>query len=89
MKDLINWYFEKCRISTILLVGGVVWTAVAWLMLGHLAPVVYVGLHLFTTGIFAFAILRVNESSPKQQTVPVPAPVEERAPAKTSHKQTA
>ncbi len=89
MKDLINWYFDKCRISTILLLVGVTWTATAWLTLGHLAPVVYVGLHLVTTGVFAFAILRVNESSQKQQAVPVKPPLEQRTSETASHKQSA
>jgi hypothetical protein len=62
MQGLLDWYFEKCKMSTVLIVGAVAWVTSACLMLGGFAPAVYLGLHLVTTGLFSFAILRVRDS---------------------------
>lgn len=64
MQSLLSWYFEKCQISSVLIVGAIAWVTSACLLLGEFAPAVYFGLHLVTTGVFSFAILSVK-GSPK------------------------
>ncbi len=63
MQGLADWYFEKCKMSTILIVAAVAWVVAACLMLGDFAPAVYVGLHLVTTGLFSIAILRARNTT--------------------------
>lgn len=58
MKQLWNWYVEKCRLSHLLLTFSIVWVASAWILLRELTPLIYVGLHIATTGVFFFLVLR-------------------------------
>lgn len=89
MSDLIDWYFEKCRISAILLVGAVVWAVAACLMLGEFAPAAYVGLHAITTGVFTFAIMRVKQSADGDPNVAAPTSDKKPAVAPAVQKQSA
>lgn len=77
MSDLIDWYFDKCRMSVVLIVAAAIWAVAACLLLGEFAPIVYVGLHAVTTGVFTFAIMRVKQS-PDGQSPPVTPSRDER-----------
>ncbi|HSG69773.1 MAG TPA: hypothetical protein VLA12_05130 [Planctomycetaceae bacterium] len=63
MRQLWNWYNEKCRLSHVLLVGVAVWCVTAWILLREAAPLIYVGLHLLTTGVFTFLVFRAQQQS--------------------------
>jgi hypothetical protein len=63
----MKWYFETCKLSHILLLGIVVWALSATLLLGKIAPLVYIGLHLVTTGVFFLAFLRIDSRARKSQ----------------------
>lgn len=64
----MKWYFESCRLSHVLLLGMVVWTLSSTLLLREIAPLVYIGLHLVTTGTFFLAFLSVDRRSHKQNS---------------------
>jgi len=55
----MKWYFETCKLSHILLLGVVLWALSATLLLREMAPLVYIGLHLITTGVFFLAFMKV------------------------------
>ncbi|MBD3675949.1 MAG: hypothetical protein HUJ26_20765 [Planctomycetaceae bacterium] len=66
----MKWYFEKCSLSHVLILGMIVWAISASLLLKEIAPLAYIGLHLVTTGLFFAAFLSVDRHSKK-----VPQPV--------------
>lgn len=61
----MKWYFESCRLSHVLLLGMLVWALSATMLLKEAAPLVYIGLHLLSTGLFFFAFLWVDRHSRK------------------------
>lgn len=66
MSSLLKWYFEKCSLSVLLLSIAAVWVVSAFFMLDRVyrfTPLVYIGLHLITTGVFFWAALRVDRLS--------------------------
>ena len=65
-QNLMNWYFEKCRLSHLLIGMVILWALLAWMILRELAPLAYVGLHVVTTGVFFLAALRVDRQSHQQ-----------------------
>ncbi|HUG18461.1 MAG TPA: hypothetical protein VMM56_05750 [Planctomycetaceae bacterium] len=63
MRQLWKWYNETCQLSHVLLVGAAVWCVSAWILLREAAPLIYVGLHLLTTGVFTLLVLRAQRQS--------------------------
>jgi len=61
----MKWYFETCKLSHVLLLGIVIWAVSATILLWEIAPLVYIGLHLITTGVFFLAFLKIAGGSRK------------------------
>lgn len=61
----MKWYFESCKLSHILLAGIIVWALSATLLLKESAPLVYIGLHLVTTGVFFLAFIKIDTHARK------------------------
>lgn len=62
----MKWYFENCQLSHVLLLGIIVWAICASLLLQAIAPMIYIGLHIATTGVFLIAFLAVDRKAKRK-----------------------